>query len=186
MKFFRMSFLGLILLSTISLANIYAQDEPPPLPQPVEKEDEIVRIDTQLIDVPIVVTDKTGNPLRDLKQSNFVVYEDNKKQEITEFATTNAPFEVALLLDTSGSTRRDLRLIKRAAAIFIKSLRPGDKVSIVSFTSIEEDGKLRSIGDVVIPLTDDRTRLQEALDRVDTSNGTPYYDSLLKISRYGF
>ncbi|HEX8638524.1 MAG TPA: hypothetical protein VF692_10710, partial [Pyrinomonadaceae bacterium] len=59
-------------------------------------EDEILRVDTQIIDVPIVVTDKNGKPLVNLKQSNFKVYEDGKPQEITDFTATAAPFEVAL------------------------------------------------------------------------------------------
>ena len=102
------------------------------IPPPVD-DGEILKINTQLVDVPIVVTDKTGKPLLDLGRDNFDIFEDGKKQEIAEFITTNAPFEVALLLDTSGSTRADLRLIKRSAALFINSLRPGDKVSIPDY-----------------------------------------------------
>src|SRR5687767_10492235 len=88
-------------------------EEPPPL---IENRNEIVKIETRLIDVPIVVTDTSGKPLLNLKPTNFIVYEDGKKQEVAEFSTTTEPFEVALLLDTSGSTRGDLRLIQRAAA----------------------------------------------------------------------
>ena len=73
-------------------SNISAQTKP---------EDQEIRVDTDLIEVPFVVTDKTGKPILNLKKSNFVVYEDGKVQELTDFSATSAPFEVALVLDTS-------------------------------------------------------------------------------------
>ena len=68
-----------------------------------------------------------------LRQDNFIIYEDGQKQTIANFGTTEAPFEIALLLDTSGSTRADVDLIRQAANAFINALRPGDRVAIVAF-----------------------------------------------------
>ena len=166
-----------VLLSLMLIASFFvttrAQDK--------NVDDEILRIDTQVVDVPIVVTDKNGKPLLNLKQNNFVVYEDSKKQEITDFSTTTEPFEVALLLDTSGSTRSDLSLIQRSAANFISSLRPGDKVSIIAFNSAQKNKQAVAVSEVLIPLTGDRNQLKAAVERIKTSNGTPYYDSLLQV-----
>ncbi len=145
-------------------------------------DDDVIRVETQLVDVPVVVTDKSGKPILNLKQSNFVIYEDGKKQDITEFAATNAPFEVALLLDTSGSTRSDLTLIQRAAANFIASLRPGDKVSVISYKTERDTKKAFAVSEVLNDLTDDRNKLKAVLEAVKTSNGTPYYDSLLQVA----
>ncbi len=148
-----------------------------------KKDDEdVLRIETQLVDVPVVVLDKGGKPLLDLRKNNFVIYEDGAKQEVSEFAATSAPFEVALLLDTSGSTRSDLTLIQRAAAQFIASLRPGDKVSIIAFQSKRENDKSVASSEILMPLTSDRSKLQDALLNITTSNGTPYYDGLLQIA----
>ncbi len=163
-----------VVLSLITSAPFYGQDKK-------NDDDEVLRIDTQLVDVPIVVMDKNGKPLLDLKKNNFVVYEDGKIQEITDFSTTSAPFEVALLLDTSGSTRSDLELIQRAAASFIASLRPGDKVSIIAFKGDKKDDKSVAVSEVLTPLTDDRNKLKNVLAQVKTSNGTPYYDGLLQV-----
>ncbi len=169
------SFLSILLLSTIT----FSQDQKV---KPVTEDDgEILKIETQLVDVPIVVTDNSGKPILNLKRENFDIFEDGKKQEIAEFIATNAPFEVALLLDTSGSTRADLRLIKRSAAMFINSLRPGDKVSIISFNTKIEDGSSYADSEVLTNLTDNRTHLESALARVSTSNGTPFYDGLLQV-----
>jgi VWFA-related protein len=146
-----------------------------------EEETEVVRVDTELVDVPVVVQDRSGKPILNLKGSNFVIFEDGKRQEIAEFATTSAPFEIALLLDTSGSTRSELETIRRAAQYFIDSLRPGDRVAIVSFRSEVADGRSLAVSDVITGLTDDRDSLRDALGRVTTSNGTPYYDAVIKI-----
>ena len=146
-----------------------------------DKDDDTIRVDTQVVDVPIVVTDKTGKPLLNLKKNNFTVYEDGRRQDVTDFSTTAAPFEVALLLDTSGSTRSDLSLIQRAAANFIASLRPGDKVSIIGFNSATRDKQTLAVSEVLSDLTGDRAQLKVALEKVKTSNGTPYYDSLLQV-----
>jgi Ca-activated chloride channel family protein len=144
-------------------------------------EDEVVKIDTQLVDVPVVITDKAGKPLLDLKQNNFVVYEDGKRQEVSEFHATSAPFEVTLLLDTSGSTRSDLELIQRAAQYFISSLRPGDRVAVIAYRTDKSGEKAIAVSEVLSTLTGDRTALKTAIAKAGTSNGTPYYDSLVQV-----
>lgn len=168
---FKMFFVLLALVAGLTY-GVFGQEE---------KDDEVLRVDTQLVDVPVVITDKTGKPILNLKQNNFVVYEDGKKQETADFAATSAPFEVALLLDTSGSTRSDLSLIQRAAENFINSLRVGDKVSIIAFKSSRIDNKSTAVSEVLNALTDDRAKLKSVLAEVKTSNGTPYYDGLLQV-----
>ncbi|HEV7700246.1 MAG TPA: VWA domain-containing protein [Pyrinomonadaceae bacterium] len=146
-----------------------------------DPKDDVIRIDTQLVDVPIAVTTPAGVAIRGLKKSNFVVYEDGKKQEIADFSATADPFEVALLLDTSGSTRNDLALIKRSAQYFIDSLRPGDRVAIISFNTARDAKSAFAVPEVLSELTSDRRTLTGALSRAATSNGTPLYDALLQV-----
>ena len=150
--------------------------------QTKKDDEEVLKIDTQLVDVPIVITDKAGKPILNLKENNFTVYEDGKPQEISQFGATSAPFEVALLLDTSGSTRSDLELIQRAAQYFIASLRPGDKVAVIAYRTDKTPDRALAVSEVLSSLTDDRTRLKSALDKASTSYGTPYYDSLVQVA----
>ncbi|HYN84280.1 MAG TPA: VWA domain-containing protein, partial [Pyrinomonadaceae bacterium] len=132
--------------------------------------------------VPTVVTDRDGKPLTGLRAENFLVYEDGRQQKIENFATTETPFEVALLLDTSGSTRADVGLIRRAARAFIEALRAGDRVAIVSYTTKEEgDSKLAAV-EVMTHLTDDRDALRDAVEMIGSSAGTPFYDSLERVA----
>jgi VWFA-related protein len=150
---------------------------------PVEVgDDEVLRVDTQLVPVPVVVRDRAGRPVANLRAENFTVFEDGRPQRVTNFATTDAPFEIALLLDTSGSTREDIGLIRRAANLFIEQLRPGDRVAVVAFnTKLEGASKLASV-EVKTPLTDDREKLRDALDKLGTSGGTPFYDALERVA----
>src|SRR5688572_13167610 len=140
----RMLFPVLFLCLGISFAA-FAQDK--------KADDEVIRVDTQLVDVPLSITTAAGVPVRGLKSANFVVYEDGKLQEIVDFSTTAEPFEVALVLDTSGSARNDLRLIQRAAQEFIASLRPGDRVAIIAYNTERDDKTAFAVSEVLSPLT---------------------------------
>lgn len=149
-------------------------------------EDDVVRIETDLVTVPVVVRDRAGRPIASLRQENFQIYEDGQPQRIANFATTDAPFEVALLLDTSGSTRADLELIRRAARSFIAALRPFDRVAVLAFKTDPDDPSALAKVEIKTALTNDRARLQEAIEDLSTSNGTPFYDSLLNVAQKVF
>jgi VWFA-related protein len=163
--------------------------EPPPIPtKPAGSageeldEGDVVKVDTQLVSVPAVVTDSTGRPLSNLRQENFQIFEDGKLQTISNFGTAQTPFEIALLLDTSGSTRDDVVLIRQAANSFIESLRAGDRVGIVAFNTLEEGTNKIATVEVLTPLTSDRKALSKAVAHLGASNGTPYYDALQRIA----
>ncbi|MDQ3819888.1 MAG: VWA domain-containing protein, partial [Acidobacteriota bacterium] len=76
----------------------------------------------------------------------------------------------------------ELGLIRRAARAFIDALRPGDRVAIVAFNSTSDDANGLATVDVLSKLTNNRDALQAALEKMGASNGTPYYDALMKIS----
>lgn len=197
----------LLLASAIPFERAQAQEEahqrprrvsPTPTPQsaPTQKnapqkgsageevdEDDVVRIETQLVSVPAVVTDRAGRPLTGLSAADFQIFEDGRPQKIANFSTTEAPFEVALLLDTSGSTREDVGLIRAAARAFVEALRPGDRVAILAFNTKKEGNDSLATVELKSPLTDDRDLLQEAVESVGASNGTPFYDSLSKVAK---
>lgn len=159
-----------------------ANQQPTPTSNEEVDEGDVVRVETQLVTVPAVVTDKNGRPLATLKQDNFTVFEDGKPQQLTNFATTEAPFEIALLLDTSGSTREELGLIRDAANAFINALRPGDRIAVIAFSNETAGGGLLATVDSLSALTDKRTVLRSAIASVRTSNGTPFYDALTRIA----
>jgi len=144
-------------------------------------EGDVIRTDTQLVSVPAVVTDSAGHPLSGLKAENFRISEDGQAQTIANFGTTETPFEIALLLDTSGSTRDDVALIRDAALSFIGALRPGDRVGIVAFNTSQSGNDSIATVDVLSQLTSDRDQLRKAVESLGSSNGTPYYDALQRV-----
>ncbi|HEX4898900.1 MAG TPA: VWA domain-containing protein [Pyrinomonadaceae bacterium] len=146
-------------------------------------EGDVVRVDTKLVSVPAVITNSAGRPLVGLRQENFVVFEDNQPQAIANFGTTEAPFEIALLLDTSGSTRDDVALIRQAANAFIDALRPSDRVAITAFNAERRGNDIVAAVEVLSPLTGNRSSLQKAISNLGAANGTPFYDALDRVVR---
>jgi hypothetical protein len=57
-------------------------------------EGDVVRVETQLVSVPAVVTNSSGRPVTGLRADNFLLFENGQQQKITNFATTEAPFEI--------------------------------------------------------------------------------------------
>lgn len=167
----------------VSLSFHIAAQTPTPTPQP---DDDVIEIETELIDIPVTVADRNGKYVIGLKKENFIVLEDGKSQEISEFSSTNVPFEIVLLLDTSGSARDDLELIRRSARVFIDSLRPGDRLGIAAYNSEVSGTQRVAVTEILAPLSADKTRLRAALDKISTSNATPFYDSLISVTQKMF
>src|SRR2546430_13439962 len=168
--------------STASNVNTQQTNQQRSSPAEEVSEGDVVRVETQLVTVPAVVTDRNGHPLTALRAENFVVFEDGKAERLTNFATTEAPFEIALLLDTSGSTREELGLIRDAANAFINALRPGDRVAVIAFNNAPGNGAPMAVVEVLAPVTDDRNALRRAIENLGTSNGTPFYDALGRVA----
>src|ERR1044072_5199118 len=116
---------SIFLVLAIALTAVFAQTRPasqrPKQPQPAatppdEPQDvETLKIDTDLVTVPLIATDQSGMYVTDLRQEEFTITEDDVAQEIAFFGKVAAPFHVVLLLDTSSSTRDKLKEIQRAA-----------------------------------------------------------------------
>lgn len=162
-----------------------AKGSPVSSPEDVDDGD-VVRVETQLVSVPAVIRNNSGRPLPGLRRENFLVFEDGQPQSIANFGTTEAPFEIALLLDTSGSTRADVGLIRQAANAFISSLRSGDRVAIIAFNTQQKESAQIATVEVLSELTADRQSLQKAIQGLGSANGTPFYDALERVTRQIF
>jgi len=132
---------------------------PSPTP-PIEEDDEVVKIDTDLVNVLFSAQDKNRRLLTELKQTDVRLIEDGQPQQIVAFARqVDLPLSLAILIDTSISQERTLPEERAAAKQFLQSIiRPEkDEVSIVSFTgeTTLEQGMTNSIA-----------RLNRAVDRV--------------------
>ena len=132
-------------------------------------ENEVVRVNTSLVTIPVSVMDRAGKYVPSIRQQEFRIWEEGVEQEIAYFATVEKPFTVALVIDTSGSTKYRLREIQDAAIAFVNQLRPDDRVLVVSF-----DDEVRVLSEA----TSDRGRLRDAIMRVRPGDGTKLYDAV--------
>lgn len=132
---------------------------------------EVIRVDSDLVDLKVsVLRLNTLSPVAELQQSDFLVLEDGKPQEISFFAGEDAPFDLVLLLDLSGSTSKKLKLVRNSARRFVEAVRPIDRIAIVTFTDATH---------VMAPLTLDRDVLKKAIKKIeDPGGGTNFWDSL--------
>jgi VWFA-related protein len=135
-------------------------------------EDEVVRVNAALVTVPVTVLDRDGRFIPGLRKEDFRILEDGAEQEVGYFATVEQPFTVALIIDTSGSTRFKLEDIQNAAIAFTDQLRPDDRVIVVSF-----DDSIK----VLAEATSDRRLLRDAIRRTRTGNGTRLYDAVDQV-----
>lgn len=132
-------------------------------------EDEVVRVNAALVTVPVSVLDRDGRFIGGLRKEDFRIQEDGVEQQVAYFAPVEQPFTVALVIDTSGSTRFKLEDIQEAALAFVDQLRPDDRVTVVSF-----DDEVRVLSEV----TNDRRALRDAIRRTRPGQGTRLYDAV--------
>ncbi|QQS41285.1 MAG: VWA domain-containing protein [Acidobacteriota bacterium] len=141
---------------------------PPPL---VLEDDEVIKIDTNFVTLPVSVLDRDGRFIPGLTQRDFKIYENGAEQRVEYFASVETPFTVVLLLDVSPSTQYKIDEIRMAAISFVDQLRPNDTVMVVAF---DEDYQ------ILTRPTNDRFRLRSAIERANFGSGTSLYDAVGK------
>lgn len=137
-----------------------------PQDQPAE---ESIKIESDLVNIPVIASDRNDVYVYDLQKEDFTVAEDGVVQEIVFFGAVREPFHVVLMLDTSGSTRDKLGKIQEAAKAFVAQLQTQDRIKIISF-----DDSVRDWGE----FTNDRAKLRSAIDFMSPGQGTKLYDAV--------
>lgn len=132
-------------------------------------EEEILRVETNLVIVSASVSDKSGRFISNLKRENFRLSEDGITQEIEFFEGNDAPFTVALLIDLSESTKGSFADIQKSAAAFIEQLKPNDKVILIPFNKYIYQRT---------EATSDRELLKKEIAEMVQGGGTSVYDAL--------
>lgn len=135
--------------------------------------------DKNLVSVPVTVSDREGHYIAGLKKQDFIIFQDGVKQNVTFFATFDEPLNIALLLDTSGSTTESLEKIKGAAKDFIALLNPSDQCLLATF-----DSHLK----ILNPFTSDQQTLVGSLQKVQTAekDGTILHNAIDQITQKSF
>lgn len=173
---------------TSSSANHLAQQNqaPPPPPPPEEKpkqrpkvigdqEDgsgDTIKVDTDLVVLDVSVIDKNNKFVKGIPEGKFQLFEDQVAQKIELFSQDEVPISYGIVIDTSGSMRRRLSTVIKAAKTLLELSRNGDEVFIVDMKDSQN-----------IELLEDFTTSQDdandALDNMVAGGGTSLLDGIV-------
>jgi VWFA-related protein len=128
-----------------------------------------LRVDTNLVLVPITVTTPLNQIVTGMEKENFRLFEDKIEQEISYFASFDAPISIGLVFDASGSMGNKLTKSRQAAAAFFKTANPEDEFFLVQFNDRPQ---------LVVPFTRDVEEIQNRLTFTQAKGRTALLDAM--------
>lgn len=129
----------------------------------------VFRSGVDLVALNVVVTDRDQKFVSGLAQSDFVVMEDGVQQDVSFFAATDVPLDLALLLDTSASMSGQMEAVQAAARGFVQAVRGIDRVTVID---------IKQASRTLHPLNGDVDAALEAIDSTQAGGGTGLYNGL--------
>ncbi len=144
-------------------------NRPAPTPTPTAGDDEVIRVETNLVTMPVSVLDRDGRFISGLQQKDFKIFENGVEQKLDYFQSVEQPFTVILLIDVSPSTQFKIDEIQNAASAFVDQLRPSDRVMVISFDESVH---------VLTPATNNRYQLKNAIRQLQFGDGTSLYEAV--------
>lgn len=157
-------FFAVLLTALVSVTGLWS-----PVQAQEPGQDDPITVDTTLVKLNVGVVDKQGRPILNLSKNNFVVYEDDVRQDVKDFETTTAPFSLVMLLDVSGSTKTFRQNLQQAAIRFLDSLAPDDRVCVIAFSEKIETYR---------NFTSNRSDLAYSISQVNGKGETNLYKAL--------
>lgn len=140
-----------------------------PTATPPDDDGEVIKIETNLVTMPVSVLDRDGRFISGLKQNDFKIFENGVEQKLDYFQSVEQPFTLVLLIDVSPSTQFRIDEIQNAAITFIDQLRPVDKMMVIAFDQNVQ---------VMSPVTSNRNQLRNAIRNVQFGDGTSLYETV--------
>jgi Ca-activated chloride channel homolog len=150
----------------------------PQKPKPGEPEETLIKIDSNLVAVPVSVTDNEGNPVRNLTVEDFVLEEEGVKQALEPLGEPGkTPLEMALLFDVSRSVRNRFDFERETAGKFLKEiLKPGDAVSVFSIGATPK---------LSVPRTESADDAISATAAIQpTEDSTAFFDTVVRAANH--
>jgi Ca-activated chloride channel family protein len=136
---------------------------PKPTPK-IDDPDEIIKIDTELVNLNVRVIDRNNRPVNNVQEKEFKIYEDGKLQQIDFFSKSEVPTNYALVIDNSGSLRQQLDKVVEAGKILVNTNRADDETMVIRFVG-------RDKIEIEQPFTSNKVDLIDALDNLYIEGG---------------
>lgn len=127
-------------------------------------EEEVIKVDTSLINLNVRVIDRNNRPVNDVRQDEFRVLENGVPQKIEYFTKEEVPIQYGLVIDNSGSLRSQISQVIDAGKTIINSNKSGDETFVVRFI---DSSKIELKQD----FTADQNALMDALDDMYVEGG---------------
>jgi len=158
-----------VLVASISPA--FALRQSAQTQQSRDDDKDAVRLGATLVQVPAIVTNQTGKFVGDLTKTDFTLYEDGKRQEVSVFAAVKQSFHAVLVLDTSNSSQDRLRAIQTTAIGFTRQLGTDDRMMVISF-----DNEVRQLTDFIA----DGKELETTIRGTESGFGKLLYEAVTR------
>jgi VWFA-related protein len=129
-----------------------------------------LRMDVQMVQIPVTVTDLRGKPLTDLPKANFRVFEDEVEKPIAAFFTADSPISAGVVFDSSRSMRNRLMDARQAVEQFLHTGSEGDEFFLVRFS---DQAQLLS------PYTRDASTVSRELNGIEAKGWTALNDAIV-------
>lgn len=159
--------IGLFQSDSVSAASSHATPTPKPSPSAtpkIKEEEEIIRVDTELVNINVRVVDRFSRPIGGLKPSDFTILEDGVSQKIEFFSQSEVPTNYSLVVDNSGSLRRQIEKVIEASKILVSHNRPEDETMVIRFVS-------RDKIEIRQEFTNKKEYINDALDNFNIEGG---------------
>lgn len=138
--------------------------KPSATPPKIDDPDEIIRVDTELVNLNVRVIDRNNRPVNNLSEKDFKILEDGSVQQIDFFSKSEVPTNYALVIDNSGSLRQQLDKVVEAGKVFVNNNRADDETMIIRFVG-------RDKIEIEQPFTPNKTDLIDALENLYVEGG---------------
>lgn len=164
-------------LAFVVMADLVVLSQTATPTPPVKEDDEVIKVNSRLIVVPVSVTDSNGNAVLGLKAEDFRVKEENRQQTIDSVGNAeNVPLEIALLFDVSASTDAMFKFQQETAAKFLQEvLKPSDRATIYTVGA----------GPILVQARENAEKSIQAIRSITpTKQFTAFYDSVSTAAEF--
>jgi Ca-activated chloride channel homolog len=144
-------------------------------PEHQAKEDDAIRLGTDLVVLDVTVVDPSNRPVMDLRREQFQVFEDKVPQKIDFFSSEQVPVSLVFTIDTSGSMRTKLDAVVKASVNLVRESRKNDEIAVIAFKSEPE---------LLEEFTNDTEDVTAVLQGLTASSQTAMLDALYKAADY--
>lgn len=138
--------------------------KPTPTPTPFDDPNEVIKVDTELVNLNVRVVDRNNRPINNIQQKEFKIYEDNNLQVIDFFSRSEVPTNYALVIDNSGSLRPQLEKVIEASKILVNTNKPEDETAVIRFVGKDKISIEQSF-------TNNKTDLIDSLENLFIEGG---------------